>query len=446
MYTVKKQEESKKGDGISIDFSAVVGTPRTWDLPKEGELRLECEENTSITVTLKRGSAEVYGTELAPGRSYTFKQCKIGIFTWEGCSLAVKGEADVIYEADETPMVSYINAHAALDALRKKAKATGTRGPRCLVVGPTNSGKSSLCRILANYAVRAGWKPTYMDLDCGQNAVAVPGCVAASPVETPMDVECPNALPLPAPVAFFYGHDTPATSPTFYKRQVENLVAAVDERCQTVEEAEAAGVIVNTGGWVTGDGYDVMMHAAKTCQADVVLVLGQDRLFAKMKGDARLAGCRVVKLGTSGGVVTQGSSARRKARDAAVRAYFYGPKGLLSPHKVTVSFRDIYIYRVGGGPLAPSSVLPLGAKRRIDPNKPVLMEASRARELLHSLCSVPHCREEGGMLESNSAGFIVITAIDAKKKLLTYLSPSPGDPVSDMCLSGSIKWFEGLIN
>ncbi len=36
------------------------------------------------------------------------------------------------------------------------------------VVGPTDVGKSSLCRILLNYAVRTGWAPTAVDLDIGE--------------------------------------------------------------------------------------------------------------------------------------------------------------------------------------------------------------------------------------------------------------------------------------
>ena len=36
------------------------------------------------------------------------------------------------------------------------------------VVGPTDVGKSSLCRILLNYAVRTGWAPTAVDLDIGK--------------------------------------------------------------------------------------------------------------------------------------------------------------------------------------------------------------------------------------------------------------------------------------
>jgi hypothetical protein len=42
-------------------------------------------------------------------------------------------------------------------------------------------GKSTLCRILLNYAVRAGWAPTFADMDIGQGSITVPGCVAATP-------------------------------------------------------------------------------------------------------------------------------------------------------------------------------------------------------------------------------------------------------------------------
>ena len=40
--------------------------------------------------------------------------------------------------------------------------------PQMLVVGPTDVGKSTLCRILVNYAVRLGRTPVMADLDVGQ--------------------------------------------------------------------------------------------------------------------------------------------------------------------------------------------------------------------------------------------------------------------------------------
>lgn len=37
-----------------------------------------------------------------------------------------------------------------------------------MVAGPTDVGKSTLCKILINYAARMGRAPIYVDLDCGQ--------------------------------------------------------------------------------------------------------------------------------------------------------------------------------------------------------------------------------------------------------------------------------------
>lgn len=71
------------------------------------------------------------------------------------------------YRAPPPPQVSYLNIHQALSNQRQQAKESGGQGPRCIVVGPTDAGKSSLCKMLANWAVRMGTGPTFVDLDIG---------------------------------------------------------------------------------------------------------------------------------------------------------------------------------------------------------------------------------------------------------------------------------------
>lgn len=92
----------------------------------------------------------------------------MAIFTYHGCVLIVKGEMDVHYIAKVTPMVQYLNAHTALEQLRVDADKKQDVGPIVMVVGPTDVGKSTVCRILLNYAVRQGRRPIYVDLDVGQ--------------------------------------------------------------------------------------------------------------------------------------------------------------------------------------------------------------------------------------------------------------------------------------
>lgn len=81
------------------------------------------------------------------------------------------------------------------------------QGPRVIVVGPTDSGKSSLSMMLLNWASKQSWKPTFVDLDIGQGSITIPGCIAATPIEMPIDPV--EGIPLEMPLVYFFGHTTP---------------------------------------------------------------------------------------------------------------------------------------------------------------------------------------------------------------------------------------------
>ena len=70
-------------------------------------------------------------------------------------------------------MEAYVNTHQVLNNCRQKAKVANGQGPRVMVVGPTDSGKSTLCRILINYALQSDWSPTYVDLDVGRKTTVL---------------------------------------------------------------------------------------------------------------------------------------------------------------------------------------------------------------------------------------------------------------------------------
>lgn len=67
---------------------------------------------------------------------------------------------------------------------------------KVMVVGETDSGKSTLANILAAYAVRLGRCPTFVDLDVGQGMITVPGGIAAAALDSnSMSVEvCSSAV------------------------------------------------------------------------------------------------------------------------------------------------------------------------------------------------------------------------------------------------------------
>ncbi len=76
-----------------------------------------------------------------------------------------------------------------------------------MIVGPTDVGKSTVCRILLNYAVRQGSFPTYVDLDVGQGSISLPGTLCALYVERPADPV--EGFDKKAPLVYQYGHLSP---------------------------------------------------------------------------------------------------------------------------------------------------------------------------------------------------------------------------------------------
>merc|ERR1719204_2667960 len=167
-------------------------------------------------------------------------------------------------------MIVYINTHANLDNMRRAAakqieefktegvknildppacqsmdevhrimkEQSSTFGPRVLIVGPKDCGKSTLTKILANYAVRLGRKPTLVDLDVGQNMISIPGTVAAVFLERPMEVE--SGLDVVSPIVLFYGDHNPAKKVDQYHTCITNLSNVVKTRLVRNLEARSS--------------------------------------------------------------------------------------------------------------------------------------------------------------------------------------------------------------
>eukprot|EP00268_Persea_americana_P017427 TRINITY_DN1838_c0_g2_i9.p1 TRINITY_DN1838_c0_g2~~TRINITY_DN1838_c0_g2_i9.p1 ORF type:complete len:425 (-),score=89.91 TRINITY_DN1838_c0_g2_i9:266-1540(-) len=421
-------------------------TSRQFMLGKESELRIEVGMETSIRLRLNSGAAEIFGTELPPENWITFPpRHKFAVFTWNGATIEVNGPSEVEYVADETPMVSYVNVHAVLNARRASAKgssaggADSSQGPRVIVVGPTDSGKSSLSMMLLSWASKQSWKPTFVDLDIGQGSITIPGCIAATPIEMPIDPV--EGIPLEMPLVYFFGHTMPSANADLYKVLVKELARILERQFAGNAEARAAGMVINTMGWVEGVGYELLLHAIEAFNANVILVLGQEKLCSMLKDVLKSkSNVDVVKLHKSGGVVPRNPKVRQKARSYKIREYFYGLTSDLSPHSNVASFSDFFVFRIGGGPQAPRSALPIGAEPSADPTR--LVPVNINRDLLHLVLAVSYAKEQDQIISSNVAGFIYITDIDIQRKKITYLAPCPGELPSRYLIEGSLTWLE----
>ena len=138
-----------------------------------------------------------------------------------------------------------------------------------------------------------------MDLDVGQGSIAVPGSIGAMLVERPASIE--EGFSQNSPLCYHYGHTTPGQNPVLYNQLVSRLADVVRERleqnskvsqisnfsrCHLLDlQANVSGVVINTCGWVRGEGYNQIRHIAQAFEVDVIIVLDQERVYNDLVRD-----------------------------------------------------------------------------------------------------------------------------------------------------------------
>ncbi|XP_017090803.2 protein CLP1 homolog [Drosophila bipectinata] len=414
---------------------------KDYTLESDSELRFEIEQrDAKVLVTLVNGFAELFGTELVKKKKYEFGVgAKVAIFTYQGCVLHVSGKMDVCYISKETPMIQYLNCHAALEQFRTEAEDKDQRGPVAMVVGPMDVGKSTLCRILLNYAVRVGRRPLYADLDVGQGAIAISGNVATILIERPASVE--DGFPKTAPLVYHFGHKSPSGNSVLYNSVVSKMADVTLQSMNSNKRTKSSGIIINTCGWVKGSGYAHLLHAAQAYGACAIFVLDQERLYNELLRDVP-QGVNVVLLPKSGGVVERSKELRHESRDLRMKEYFYGnPRAPFYPFSFEVKFQDLRLYKIGAPPL-PDSCMPIGMKA--EDNKTKVVAVTPTPALIHHILALSFAETvEDDVIGSNVAGFCCVTEVDMERQAVMVLSPQPRPlPPNSLLLWSELQFMD----
>ncbi|XP_031786860.1 protein CLP1 homolog isoform X2 [Nasonia vitripennis] len=333
-------------------------------------------------------------------------------------------------------MLMYLNCHMMLEEMRRVAENNEKRGPILMVAGPSNSGRSTLCRILLNYAVRLGRKPVFVNLDVGQGHIGIPGTIGALLVGRPSNVI--HGFSQEAPLVFHFGYLAPDSNWDLYNQLVSSLSEACIKRLEANRKInKASGIIINTCGSIEDEGYESVLRAARAFEVDAILAL-DDRLFSKLSRDLPKVS-KILRLRKSGGVVVRTPAQRTKEVEESVTEYFYGARTSwisrdefyklrtlpLYPHSFEVKWSELKIYKFVCIDSPPLSCLPYGTT--IKKKSMILGSINPGPDILHHIFSVSFVDSpEDDIMQANVAGFVCVTSVDVEHQTITILSPQPG--------------------
>ncbi|PWN24647.1 hypothetical protein BDZ90DRAFT_234917 [Jaminaea rosea] len=414
-----------------LDDNATASTSSSSQfetLPPRSEYRFELEagERLSIRLVPESGDAEIFGASLLAGdnRWYTFgEEAKGCVCSWNGCQIELAPPPSAAYlSLEPSPTFSsYANLHLHLEKARLRARqqlrddahligdlrATSDaqvdegaeqdvdlyrpegQGPRILLLGPQSSGKSSLARLLCNYALKSpattatgqeengdqgangasqptGWWPILVNLDPGTGSLPLPCNISASPLSPlpqaalgsstpalPFGLTTPVSGALPptahsvsssSPISLWLGRehyrDDSATSTggdEHGRAILTKLASRLEARMCRDPRARTSGFVVDTAGTSSADAktkYALIKDIVRLFHIDLVLVLGQEkvtidltRIFANQAEGFTNPRVTVLKLPKSGGVAEIDEEAKARLRANQVRTYFYGGSG-----------------------------------------------------------------------------------------------------------------------
>ncbi|XP_010451798.1 PREDICTED: protein CLP1 homolog 5-like [Camelina sativa] len=416
---------------------------RRVKLEKQSEFRIEVQRTRPLRLRLLDGGAEIFGYELPHEVWFTFPPRMIfAVFTWYGATIETDGITENEYTSCETPMMSYLRVHNSLLVERHRSTSSTrdsvpSQGPRVIIVGDTDSGKSTLAKMLLNWAAKDGWKPTYVDLNIGQSSITIPGTVSATPIEMPVDPV--EGFPLDKAIVHYFGHTTPTTNLRLYKSLVEELARELKQESFGNAESRASGMVIDTMGFIVRQGYELLLHAIRTFNATVVIVLGQEEtLVNDLKKDLKFKkSLQFVNLEKSAGVFFRGSDFRKTLRNSNIQNYFYGVTNDLTVYTKTVKFSDVQVYQIGDFPETSSST---SARRRgNDPLKitPVAID----EHLVNKVLAISYAKQpDHQIISSIVAGFVCIKNVNTGEERITYISPSAAELPSKTLILGTLEW------
>ena len=220
-----------------------------------------------------------------------------------------------------------------LKAWNQAAELLAAQPGLVMLLGASDTGKSSLAALLTDYLLGVGLKVAVVDADIGQSDIGPPGTVGMGLPVKPIR----RLADIPLQDAYFVGSNSP-------EGHSLSLVVGCAQMVARARSLGAQAIILDTTGLVHGRAARVLSHFGRDLlQPDFVVAIERENelehLLRPMEG---IAGLNVLRLKASPRAQLRSRQQRKAARERAFRSHLAGARTLQLPLDRVSLLRTIY--------------------------------------------------------------------------------------------------------
>lgn len=386
-------------------------------------------------VDVVRGKVLIVGAEYAEGSSIVVHSLRsYGVKALEDTVLEVRlGNEGTVEFAD--PGEEVIDEW--LEISESVLNSLDTHGTlRVAVVGPVESGKTTLSAFIANRALARGVMPALIEGDVGQEDIGVPGTVSLAYLREPVIWQ----RQLRADRIRFVGCISPQGCVSRVVSAVASLVKEAEQRSNVV--------VVNTDGWVSDQrAINYKLELIRLSRPTHVIAL--NHALSRILRSSLPPGVTVMTAPQPRAAVTRGREGRRYLRTMAYKKYFSDSR--------VVTFRLDEVKIMGSCILAGQELDPVAVASEIGVDSSgviyaseylgtryvILRRGTRVEDMPEEYVAVREGEWEGLLLgvvnnDLNDVGIAILKKLDFRMRKLSVMIPRDQIP-SPYFIAGRIK-------
>jgi polynucleotide 5'-hydroxyl-kinase GRC3/NOL9 len=140
-----------------------------------------------------------------------------------------------------------------------------------LIIGDTDTGKSTLATYILNLALKNAYRPGIIDADIGQGDLAPPNAIGSAVVKE----QITDLREVNGQFFEFIGNTSPLGFEDIIIKAVKSALTKIHAYCNLC--------IINTDGYILNKGIDYKIKMSEELQPDIIICLGELPVFYRFK-------------------------------------------------------------------------------------------------------------------------------------------------------------------